>query len=108
MKALSQIVFTLLVKAMAVAVGVSCALILLIYFKQGDSSPGILVVAKSALGYWISLVFTLIALWFVVTCARVLLLARRRASAAGLSLTQYFDLTPEKRLKLQENHQNVK
>ena len=101
-------ILALLVKAVAVAVGVSCAVVLLIYFKQGSNSPGILAVSKDGLRYGIPLVFTLIALWFVGTCARVVLLARRRASAAGLSLLQYFDLTPEQKLKLPEWRQEVK
>lgn len=43
-----------------------------------------------------------------VACARVILLARRRASASGLSLLQYFDLTPEQKLQLPESHQEIK
>jgi hypothetical protein len=101
-------VLTLLGGAATVAVGASCALVLVIHFSLGGASPGILAVAKDGLRFWIPLVFTLIALWLVGTCARVILLARRRASASGLSLLKYFDLTPEQKLQLPESHQEIK
>lgn len=105
MKNLARMVFTLLGAAATVAASTSCALVLVIHFTLGGASPGILAVAKDGLRFWIPLVFSLVALWSIGTCARVILLARRRASASGLSLLQYFDLTPEQKLKLPESCQ---
>ena len=105
MKALLRMVSTLLATALAVAAGACCALVFVIDFKQGIDSPGILAIFRSGLRFWIPLVFALIALWAVGTCTRTILLARRRASAAGISTLQYFDLTPEQKSQLSQSDQ---
>ena len=102
MQSLLRMLLVLLATAVAVAVGVSCTLVLLIHFMSGSSSFGILAVAKSGLRYWVPLVFALTALWFFGTCARIVLLARRRASSAGIPLLQYFDLGPVQKAQLLE------
>ena len=107
MKTLLRMVLALLGTAVAVAAGVCCALIFVIDFKQGGNSPGILAIFRSGLRYWIPLVFTLIALWAVGTCTRTILLAQRRASAAGISTLQYFDLTHEQKSQLSQSDQEV-
>lgn len=107
MKALLRMILALVATALAVAAGVCCALIFVIDFKQGGNSPGILAISRSGLRYWIPLVFTLIALWAIGTCTRTISLARRRASAAGISLLQYFDLTPEQKSLLSKSDQEV-
>jgi hypothetical protein len=100
MRSLLRIVLVLLAGAVAIAFGVVCIFVLATHFIVGSDSPGILVIAKDGLRTWIPLVVALLALWFVGTLAWLLFLARRRASAARISLLQYFDLTPEQKSKL--------
>ena len=104
MKSLLRIVLMLLAGAVAIALGVICTFVLTIHFIIGGNSPGILVIAKDALRTWIPLVVALLALWFVGTLAWLLLRVRRRASAAGITILQYFDLTLEQKSQLPGSH----
>ena len=104
MKFLLRLVLVLLATAAAAALGIICSFVLLLHFLPGGNSPSILAIAKDGLRTWIPLVAALLALWLLGTCARVVLLARRRASAAGITLLQYFALTPEQRSQLSGSH----
>jgi len=106
MKTLLQVFLSLLAGGVAAAVVVSCCLTLLFHFEQGSKSPGILAIAEDGLQSWIPIVFFLVAVWFVITCARVLLVARRRSSSAEMSMLKYLDLTLEqKRVLLKREHE---
>jgi len=95
MQTLLRIVFRFLAKITGIAIGLACALILISRLIQWDASPGIVAIARDHLGFWIGFIVFLVAVLFFITVPYVLLLARRQASGAGLSLLQYLDL-PQK------------
>lgn len=97
MRFLVRMVGLLAARGALVGASLSGVLVLLTHLRLGDQSPGISAIAAIALRTWIPLVFVVIAFWFLWTCTRIVLSARRQASAAGISLLGYLDLPDEQK-----------
>jgi hypothetical protein len=90
----------LVVRAMAYAVGLSAVLVVVGHLRLGSASPGILLVAASALRFWIPLMFVLTTTLAALTLVKVLVGARRVAAQAGISLLECLDMSDDDVRKL--------
>jgi hypothetical protein len=108
MKSMVRMALRLLAAAIGVGIVFNLLFVVLVHVLSGDSSPGILVVAKRLSAYWIPLFASLCLLWFIVTFGRIFWQARKRASAAGLSVGQYFDLTPTQKSQLGDEENSAR
>lgn len=107
MKSYALIVAKLFGCGVAAAFVLVSVLALVIDFRIGSASPGVWAVAKAGLHDWIPIVLVLVALWFVVSCCRIAVMAHRRAAEAGMNLWEFFDLTPEQRAQLAKERKKM-
>lgn len=102
MKTFIRLVLRLLVTAIACAVGLTVFLILLVHVLSGESSPGLIAVAKNVSRDWVPLISLLLLLWFLGTVVNIWWQVTRQAKAANLSFSRYLDLSPTQKKQLRE------
>ena len=99
-KILAKLIFELFVKVTAITIGACALLVLVVHFRLGKQSPGIIPITETSIRFWIPLIVILCVALPAVLAVRIIWLAHRQASGMGMSLGQYFEMPREDRERL--------